>query len=423
MGRTLTMAWRNLWRNWRRTVIALIAVVLGLTLLLLFDGFIKGSDQAIFGNAVKLYGGNIQVHAPGFRVKSRRLPLLPLADGDAVVTASLNRPTVAVAGVGTSQVQPDVLAAAKRIHTGGLVTNREGSFPVDITGVEPEIEQALSIQAENVTAGRYLLADDGDAVFIGQGLAKLLAVGVGDRVTLIGRSTDQSMRQRSMTIVGIYNLGMEEAERGSVFITLAEAQTLYNLRGQVTEVAITLANVGQEDQVIADLQKSLPGYEIDSWQTLRPEITQTLSAKLTYTTMFGFIIIIIASIGILNIQLMAVFERTREMGVLAALGMKGQQITNLFLLEGTLIGVVGALLGCLAGAGLVGLIGSIGLDLSFMSGMGEITALMGSRLYPSVGLADTINRGLTVIVIVAIASLYPAWQASRKQPAEALHHV
>lgn len=423
MGRTMTMAWRNLWRNWRRTVIALIAVVLGLTLLLLFDGFIKGSDQAIFGNAVKLYGGNIQVHAPGFRDKARRLPLLPLADGDAVVTASLNRPTVAMAGVGTAQVQPDVLAAAKRIHTGGLVTNREGSFPVDITGIEPEIEKTLSIQAENVVDGRYLLPDDGDAVFIGQGLAKIMDVGVGDRVTLLGRSTDESMRQRSMTIVGIYSLGMEEAERASVFITLAEAQTLYNLRGQVTEVAITLANVGQEEQVIADLQKSLPGYEIDSWQTLRPEITQTLSAKLTYTTMFGFIIIIIASIGILNIQLMAVFERTREMGVLAALGMKGGQITNLFLMEGVLIGVVGAILGCLTGAGLVGLIGSVGLDLSFISGMGEITALMGSRLYPSVGLADTINRGLTVIVIVALASLYPAWQASRKEPAEALHHI
>lgn len=423
MGKTMTMAWRNLWRNWRRTAIALVAVVLGLTLLLLFDGFIHGSDQAIFGNAVKLYGGNIQVHAPGFREKARRMPLLPLADPDAVVAAATNRPAVAVAGVGTSQLQPDVLAAARRIHTGGLVTNREGAFPVAITGVEPEIEKSLSIQAENVSAGRYLLPEDGDAVFIGQGLATVLNAGVGDRVTLLGRSTDQTMRQRSMTIVGIYDLGMREAERGAVFITLSEAQTLYNLRGQVTEVAITLANVGQEDRIIADLQKAFPGYEIDSWATLRPEITATLSSKLTYTTIFGFIIIFIASIGILNIQLMAVFERTREMGVLAALGMKGRQITNLFLLEGTLIGVIGALIGCLAGAGLVGWIGSVGLDLSFISGMGEITALMGSRLRPSIDLADTINRGLTVVVIVALASLYPAWQASRKEPAEALHHI
>lgn len=423
MGKVMQMAWRNLWRNWRRTVIALIAVVLGLVLLLFFDGMIYGSDQAIFGNAVRLYGGNIQVHAPGFRVKAGRLPLLPLDDADAVVTAALDRPQIAAAGMGASEVQPAVLAAARRIHTGGIVTNREGSFPVAITGVEPEIEQALSIQAENVAEGRYLLPDDGDAVFIGRGLARLLNVGVGDRVTLLGRSKDQSMRQRSMTVVGIYDLGMDEAERTAVFVTLAEAQSLYNLREQVTEVAITLANVGQEALIIADLQQALPGYEVDSWATLRPEITETLSTKLVFTTIFGLIVIFIASIGILNIQLMAVFERTREMGVLAALGMKGQQLRNLFLLEGVLIGVIGALIGCALGWGLVALIGSVGIDLSFASGMGEIGALMGDRLRPSVALSTVINRGVLVIVIVALASLYPAWQASRKEPAEALHHV
>jgi len=423
MGKVMQMAWRNLWRNWRRTVIALIAVVLGLVLLLFFDGMIYGSDQAIFGNAVRLYGGNIQVHAPGFRVEAGRLPLLPLEDPDAVVTAALDRPQIAAAGIGAGQVEPAVLAAARRIHTGGIVTNREGSFPVAITGVEPEIEQALSIQAENVAEGRYLLPDDGDAVFIGRGLARLLAVGVGDRVTLLGRSTDQSMRQRSMTVVGIYDLGMDEAERTAVFITLAEAQSLYNLRGQATEVAITLANVGQEAPIIADLKEALPGYEIDSWATLRPEITETLSTKLVFTTIFGLIVIFIASIGILNIQLMAVFERTREMGVLAALGMKGQQLRNLFLAEGVLIGVLGALIGCALGWGLVALIGSVGIDLSFASGMGEIGALMGDRLRPSVALSTVINRGVLVIVIVALASLYPAWQASRKEPADALHHV
>jgi len=423
MGKTMTMAWRNLWRNWRRTAIALIAIVLGLVLLLFFDGFIFGSDQAIFGNAVRLYGGNIQVHAPGYRIKASRLPLLPLDDPGAVVEAATNRPQVAVAGVGTSQVEPAVLAVAKRIGTAGIVSNREGAFPVGITGVEPDVERALSIQAANVSAGRYLLPDDGDAVFIGQGLAKLLKAGVGDRVTLLGHSKNDGMRQRSMTIVGIYDLGMEEAERSAVFITLAEAQALYNLRGQVTEVAITLQNVGEEDAVIADLQKALPGYEVDSWATLRPEITETLNTKLAFTSMFGLIVIFIASIGILNIQLMAVFERTREMGVLAALGMKGRQIMNLFLWEGIFIGLTGAVVGGALGALLMGLIGRSGIDISFISGMGEITALMGDRLYPSVSPADIINRGLTVVIIVAIASFYPAWQASRKEPAEALHHI
>ncbi len=116
-------------------------------------------------------------------------------------------------------------------------------------------------------------------------------------------------------------------------------------------------------------------------------------------------------------------QRTREMGVLAALGMKGRQIMNVFLLEGTMIGGVGAVIGCLLSIVLLGLLGQIGIDYSFASGVGEMTALMGDRLYPSITAADIISRGATTIFIVGLASLYPAWQASRKEPAEALRHV
>lgn len=409
MTKLLTMAWRNMWRNWRRTAIAVVAIVLGLMLLLLLNGFITGSDQAIFGNAVRLYGGNIQIHAPGYREKANRLPLLPLADADAVVAAARSL--------------PQVVAAAKRIHTGGLISSREGAFPVSITGLEPSVEATLSIQAENISAGRYLQDDDGDALVIGRGLAELLGVGVDDRVTLVGRRKNETMRQRTMTIVGIYNLGMRDAEKSAVFMSLVEAQSLYNLRDSASEVAVTLQGVGTENAIIPTLQASLPGYEVDSWQTLRPEIAETIQTKGAFTSVFGFIVLLIASIGILNLMLMAVFERTREMGVLAALGMKRHQILTLFLMEGALIGVVGALVGCLLGALVVGIIGQIGFDLSFAQGMGEITALMGERLYPVVTQEQLISRGIGVVIIAALASLYPAWQAARKEPAEALHHV
>jgi ABC-type lipoprotein release transport system permease subunit len=409
MEKFTILAWRNMWRNWRRTAIALVAIVLGLILLLFFDGFIRGSDQAIFGNAVRLYGGNIQVHAPGYREKVNRFPLLPLDDPDAVVQAA--------------QAQPQVVAAAKRINTAGIVSSSEGAYPVAIAGIEPAVEAPLSIQAENIAQGRFLLEGEGDAIVIGKGLADLLDVSVGDRVTLLGRRKGETMRQRTMTIVGIYNLGLAEAEKGTVFITLPEAQTLYNLRDQATEVAISLQSVGQEKTVLAALQAALPGYEIDSWETLKPELRQTMDTKLAFTSFFGLVVVLIACIGVLNLMMMAVFERTREMGVLAALGMKGRQVMGLFLLEGTLIGVVGAAVGCGLGAALNWLIAQVGISLTFLSGMGEITALMGDRLYPSITLVETINRGITVAIIAAVASLYPAWQASRKEPAEALRHV
>jgi putative ABC transport system permease protein len=407
---SLRLAWRNMWRNWRRTTIALVAIVLGLILLLFMDGLIRGSDQAIFGNAVRLYGGNIQVHAAGFGEKASRLPLLPLDNADAIVTAAL--------------AQPQVTLAARRINTGGMVSSREGAFPVAITAIEPAVEGPHSIHAEHIAEGRFLLPEDGDAVVIGRGLADLLAVGVGDQVTLLGRAAHEMMRQRTMTVVGVYDLGVAEAEKGLVLITLPEAQLLYNLRDQATEVSVVLQRVGQEKQVLAALRPTFRGYEIDSWETLRPDLRQTMDTKGAVTSFVGFIVLLIASIGVLNLMLMAVFERTREMGVLAALGMKGRQIMGLFLLEGALIGGVGALIGCTLGALLLLVLGRVGLDFSSATqGMGEITALMGDRIYPSLSITGIVGRGVAVAIIAALASLYPAWQATRREPAQALHYV
>ena len=284
-------------------------------------------------------------------------------------------------------------ATAKRINTGGIISSREGAFPVVITAIEPSIEATYSLQAENIGEGRFLQDGEGDAIVIGKGLADLLAVGSGDRVTLLGRGKNDQMRQRTMTIVGIYDLGMPDAETGTVFITLSEAQSLYNLRDEVTEISINLQNIGQASTVMPALQKALPGVEIDSFDTLRPEIRETIRTKLAFTTMFGLIVIFIACIGILNIQMMAVFERTREMGVLAALGMKGRQVTGLFLLEGTLIGVVGATIGCLLGVALLAWLKQVGIGMPSVSGMGDVVALMGDRIYPSISLTGIISRG------------------------------
>ena len=409
MTKYIKMAWRNMWRNWRRTAIAATAIVLGLVLLIFMDALIKGSDQAMFGNAVRLYGGNIQVHAAGFREKSNRQPMLPLEDVDAVIQAAL--------------AQPGVVAVSKRINTGGMVSDRGGAFPVTITAVEPSVEAPISLVAENITQGRFLLDGDETAIVIGKGLADLLDVGVPEQVTLLGRRKDEDMRQHTMTIVGIYDLGLADAEKGMVFIPLAQAQTLYNLRDQETEVAITLASVGQENTLMAKLQSDLVGYEVDSWETLKPELRQTMDIKAAFTSIFGLVVLLIASIGVLNLMLMAVFERTREMGVLAALGLKGHQIMGLFLMEGIFIGLIGAVAGCALGGALIVGLSQVGLDFSFAAGAGEITALMGDRIYPSISITDIAGYGLAVLVIAALASLFPAWQASRKEPAEALHHI
>ena len=404
------LAWRNLWRNWRRTVIGLIAIVLGLVLLLLLDGMIDGSDRAIFSNAVRLYGGNVMVHAPGYRERASRLPILPMDDADSVVEAA--------------EARPEVESVARRINTSGLISGRGGdSYVVSITGIEPLREEPVSIVAEGIAEGRFLLEGEGAAMVIGRGLADLLEVEVGDRVDLVGRGRGDDLHQTSMTVVGIFDLGMREAEEGLVFITLNEAQKIYRLRDQATEVAITLAGFGNEQSTIDALQADMTVYEVDSWDTLRPEIRQLMETKGGFTSFLGFVVLLIASIGVMNILLMSVFERTREMGILAALGMKGRQLMALFLIEGTMLGVIGAVIGGVLGGLLVWLIAQVGIDLSYVEDAGEIGSLMGNRIYPYVSVGKVLSRGVSVAFIAALASLYPAWVASRKQPADVLHHV
>jgi ABC-type lipoprotein release transport system permease subunit len=410
MGKFIKLAWRNLWRNWRRTVIAITAIVLGLILLVFMAGLIEGSDQAIFGNMVRLYGGNLQIHAPGYGEKANNMPMLPVENDADVVEAAL--------------AHPNVSAVARRINTGGVVSTREGTFPVKITGIDPDAETEISIVSENITSGRYLMTGETDAILIGKGLADLLDVGVGDTVTLVGRRKNEEMRQRTVTVVGIYSLGLTEAEKGNVFITLSEAQTLYNLRDQITEVSIILESVGQESAVKADLLAALPGYEIDAWDTLQPEMRQVMDVKAQVTEGFSLIVLLIASVGVLNLMMMAVFERTREMGVLGALGMKGGQLMGLFLLEGAMIGVIGAVIGSLLGWLAVQATATNGLYFGTSAeDMGDMVALMGDTIYPTISLGFIVGRGFAVAVIATLASLYPAWQASRQEPADALHYV
>jgi len=408
VGKLLRMSWRNVWRNWRRTIIAVVAISLGLVLLLIFDGMLGGAEQAMYGNVVKLQGGNVQIHAPGYREKANRMPLLPLADAEAVVQAAL--------------AQPQVIEASRRINTGGMVSSHEGTFPVAIVGIEPEAEAPVGLLADNIAAGRYLTAQDGDELLIGQALADQLEVSAGDRVTLVGRATHEQMRSRTMTIVGIYDLGVEEVEKGMVYISLAAAQALYDLRDQATEVDVALRIMGQEGRVVPALRDELPGYEVDPWYVTDPTTKQTMEMEKGIMSLFGLVILVIAGVGILNLLLMAVFERTREIGIMAAMGMKRWETMVLFLLEGTFIGLLGAVAGCIVG-GLINLyFGQVGLPWTAQE-YSELTALLGDRIYFDVGLGLLLNRGLTVLIIAALAALYPAWQASRREPAEALHYV
>jgi ABC-type lipoprotein release transport system permease subunit len=409
MSLYLRLAWRNVWRHRRRTLIVVLAIGMTMAMMMWYDGLMAGFEQGIYANAIKVLGGNIQIHAAGYQAKADQTPLLPLPDGQAVVKAAL--------------AQPQVEAASLRINTGGLVTNHKGAFPVSIVGIEPEKELPVNLVAQHVAAGRFLETGDQDLIYIGKGLADAMDVTVEDRITLVGRGAHQQMRSRTMTVAGVFDVGMTDIEKRTVYITLAEAQDLYNLPGQSTEVAISLKNLGEESAVINALKPGLTGYEMASWQTAFPELQAAINTKGGVMNIFSVIILGIVGIGILNLLLMAVYERTREIGLLGAIGLRPGQISSLFLLEGAMMGLVGVVFGVALGLCINILLRIVGIDFSAFSSITEYMALISGKIYPTLGLEKIALRTLTVLIISVLASYYPAYEAAQKDPAEALHYV
>jgi putative ABC transport system permease protein len=274
-----------------------------------------------------------------------------------------------------------------------------------------------------VVSGRYLSSNDTDVILIGKGLADAMGIQVNDRITVAGQATHGQTRSRTMTVIGIYDLGMPDLEKRTIYISLSEAQDLYGLSGQSTEVAIVLKQLGEEPAVIAALRSALPGYEINSWDVNFPELQATINTKSGVMNIFGVMMMLIAGIGILNMLLMAVYERTREIGLLGAMGLKPRQISFLFILEGTLMGLVGVAAGIALGLLINGLLKRFGLDFTQYTSLTSYMALISGRVYPTWGVDKLLWRALTVAIISALAAFYPAHEAARREPADALHYV
>lgn len=407
----LRLAWRNLWRNRRRTLIVVAAMAMMMSFLVLYDGLLSGFESAVYGNAIKLSGGNIQIRAIGYEDSYSPNPMLPMGSGlDAVQAA---------------ETLPGVQTALRHANTGGLTTNHNGAFPVSIYGIEPEKEAPVNpiFQEEFLVDGRMLAANDEDAVFIGKGLADAMEIGVGDRITVSGKSIHEEMRKRTMTVIGIYDINLASFERQGLYVSLGEAQRLYDLGDNVTEVILYTKVTGKEQPIMEALNTSLTGYEITTWKTAIPELSSTIEMKNAVMTTFSAVLLGIAAIGIFNILLMAIYERTREIGLLGAIGMKPRQISLLFLFEGILIGLVGAVAGTILGYLVNSLLGIYGINYSFAVDMADYLALMGTHIYPAFDFGLTLQRAGMVAVISSIAALYPAVEASRREPADALHYV
>ena len=240
---------------------------------------------------------------------------------------------------------------------------------------------------------------------------------------MVGSDIHKQNRQRTLTVVGIYDIGIPSMEKATSYISLTEAQDLFGLSGQSTEVQITLKRVGTENALVAALTPQLPGYEVESWAKNYPELSNAVGRKNIVMDIFSIIIVMIAGIGILNLLLMAIYERTREIGLLGAMGLKPHQIAISFILEGIMIGFVGVFAGVAMGLIINLSLMRVGMDYSQFAGVTDYMALISGKVYPTLGVSKLFMRAMIMLVIAALAALIPASLASRREPADALHQV
>jgi ABC-type lipoprotein release transport system permease subunit len=400
----LPLAWRNLWRNGRRSLIVAAAVAVGVWSMLVFAGFIRGWTANVVNNDVKNLTGHGQIHALGF-LEYPNVDLLMEAPAAALLEA----------------LDDERIAAwSTRVQLPSVIQSERESGPITLVGIDPAREAGLSFIADAIVDGRQLESADDTGLVLGRALATRLQTRVGKRVVTMTRSSSHQTFERGYRVVGLFAGASEEIETRFVFVGRSQFQIDLGLEERVTGASFMLADLDDLDDTVADLRAAAPDLDIATWRQLKPLTVAMLGLMNGMIALWVVVMFVVLSFGVVNTLLMAVLERTRELGLLQALGMRPRLLLLQVFLESVL------LIGLGVGAGLV--LGGVsaalmrgGIDLSaFAEGLEQFG---GSRelLYPQILLADYVGIGGFVWVMGVVASLYPARRAAREIPIEALN--
>ena len=266
-----------------------------------------------------------------------------------------------------------------------------------------------------------MLFRSGNAILLGDNLAARAGLSVGDQAVLITQARDGSLAADRYRVVGLYNSGIDMIDAIHVFIPLSAAQELYSLWGQITEWAARIDERQRAASIAVRLQADLgSGFDVLTWKQLLPEMVQMIRFHEVMTYIIIFIVIVVVAVGVANTILMAVMERTREFGVMLALGTSQRQIIQVVLLESMLLGLIGLLLGALFGLGITAYYGATGIDLTQYTLAMETMPGLSGNVYPMVRWDHVFLVSLVTLLISILPALYPAWQVSRLQPVEAI---
>lgn len=403
------LAWRNVWRNRRRTILTFLTIFVGCGMVIWMNAWAKGSHDQMINDLVSMNAGHIQIHEKGYWDNQTIDYAFQPSDG-------LMK---AIAG------DPDIAGYAKRVHTGGLISYKENTSGALVQAVEPAQEKKVSDIYERILpGGRYLQKGDKE-ILMGEILAKNLHVSVGSEIALISQGFDGSIAAGKFKIAGIFRTGHPEYDRALTIMTLDRADEMFAMTGYIHSVCISLKNIDSLDRVESGLS-ALTGndkLEVMGWNTLMPEIVQFIEMDNASTYIFDAILLIVLAFTMLNTIQMSVFERTREFGVMLSIGTKPSQIVNIVVLESFFISLMGIIFGIVLGWTLSWYYQIYPLDYSEYAK--ELTSWgISTTIFPTdATLLNVIVSSIITFVMTIIFSIFPAFKASRLNPVDAIRHL
>lgn len=415
MTNLFKMALRNLFRYKRRTLLTLALIVSGMVFVLAFVAITGSFKNMMVGQITDSFLGQIQIHRRGYLASIDNLPL------------QLNLQPKQVQRVEKIlQETGEIVAYSERIKFGAGLSNFDQTTNIRINGVDPEKEFAtcplllsrmVEGQPEPSSLGR-------GKILVPVLLTRGLGIEVGDTVVVIATNRDGSVNGSTFVIGGILESATGPGGRDG-YMHIEDAREILRLTdNEVSEFAIRIEDFGRLNEVHSKLASNLaeqvnqqgrPVFEVHTWERLSP--FSNIANMIDVMTFFVKLMLVsVVLISIMNVMIMAVYERVREIGTIAAIGTLPRKILSLHVTEGFLLGVLGAVVGSVVGSALVLILNVWKISFAF----GRQESLL---LAPTIDLRELAAVSLLVIVVSVLASLQPAWKASRMEPIEALRHV
>jgi ABC-type lipoprotein release transport system permease subunit len=404
---TLRIAWRNLGRHRRRTLLCLAAIAIGQFAFITMSGVQHGMADAIRRVVTGPLIGHVQVHAPEWR--DQRAPDLVIQD----LTRTLSR----------VRACDGVECATARVYAPVLAALGETGFRALVIGVDVAAESRPRLLLAGLAADA--LPGDG-TVAVGYLLARKLRVSGGEQIAVVGRAADGSTASALFTVRAIVKTPLDVVNRLGVLASLGDAQELCAMTDQAHEIVVYADDPDAADALASRLA-DLPGLaetEVLLWRDVAPHLA-AYTDILDGAGLFVLGLLLLGSAaGIANTMMMSTFERTQEFGMLLSLGCAPRMITRMVVLEAVVLGLAGVIVGTAAGAGLVAALGRTGMNFALgggsLEGLTIFSVEFPTRVHPRLALGDAAIGVFTVCVTAILTSLWPATRAARLEPAVAM---